>query len=94
MHHCKTMRINGTEFESARYIIDAQQNNWASLVAQTVKNLPAVQETQDRSLGREDALEEGMQPTPVLLPGKSHGQRSPVGYSPWGPREWDKTEMT
>ena len=24
------------------------------------------------------------QPTPVLLPGKSHGQRSLVGYSPWG----------
>ena len=24
------------------------------------------------------------QPTPVLLPGKSHGQRNPVGYSPWG----------
>ena len=26
------------------------------------------------------------QPTPVLLPGKSHGQRSLVGYSPWGGR--------
>ena len=24
------------------------------------------------------------QPTPIFLPGKSHGQRSPVGYSPWG----------
>ena len=23
-------------------------------------------------------------PTPIFLPGKSHGQRSPVGYSPWG----------
>ena len=33
---------------------------WASLVAQTVKNPPAVQETQVRSLGREDPLEEGM----------------------------------
>ena len=29
------------------------------------------------------------QRTPVLLPGKSHGQRSLVGYSPWGPRELD-----
>ena len=27
-------------------------------------------------------------PTPVLLPGKSHGQRSLVGYSPWGPTDW------
>ena len=32
----------------------------SSLVAQTVKNLPAMQETQDRSLGREDPLEKGM----------------------------------
>ena len=31
---------------------------WPSLVAQTVKNLPAIQETQVQSLGREDALEE------------------------------------
>ena len=32
------------------------------------------------------------QPTPVLLPGKSHGQRSLVGYSPWGHKELDATE--
>ena len=32
------------------------------------------------------------QPTPVLLPGKFHGWRSLVGYSPWGHRELDKTE--
>ena len=32
------------------------------------------------------------QPTPVLLPGKSHGQRSLVGYSPWGREELDTTE--
>ena len=31
-------------------------------------------------------------PTPVPLPGKSHGQRSPVGYSPWGHTESDTTE--
>ena len=31
-------------------------------------------------------------PTPVLLPGKSHGQRSLVGYSPWGCTESDTTE--
>ena len=31
-------------------------------------------------------------PTPVLLPGKSHGQRSLVGYSPWGREELDTTE--
>ena len=32
------------------------------------------------------------QPTPVLLPGKSHGQRSPVGYSPWDREESDMAE--
>ena len=31
-------------------------------------------------------------PTPVLLPRKSHGQRSPVGCSPWGCSESDRTE--
>ena len=34
------------------------------------------------------------QPTPVSLPGESHGQRSLVGYSPWDHRESDVTEMT
>ena len=32
------------------------------------------------------------QPIPVLLPGKSHGQRSVVGYSPWGRKESDMNE--
>ncbi|CAI9180043.1 unnamed protein product [Rangifer tarandus platyrhynchus] len=32
------------------------------------------------------------QPTPVFLPGESHGPRSLVGYSPWGRRESDTTE--
>ena len=33
------------------------------------------------------------QPTPVLLPGKFHGWRSLVGYSPWSHKESDKTEQ-
>ena len=33
-----------------------------------------------------------MQPTRVLLPGKSHGQRSLVDYSPWNRKELDTTE--
>ena len=32
------------------------------------------------------------QPTPVFLPGKSHGQKNLVGYSPWGNKELDMTE--
>ena len=50
-----------------------------------VKNLPDnVGEAQVRSLGQE-------QPTPVFLPGKSHGQRSLMGYSLWGSQESDAT---
>ena len=33
-----------------------------------------------------------MNPTPVFLPGESHGRRSLVGYSPWGRKESDTTE--
>ena len=46
-----------------------------------VKNLPVMQETWIQSLGQEDPLE-NWQPIPVLLPRKSHGQRSLVGSSP------------
>ena len=45
------------------------------MVTQMVKHLSAMQETW------EDLLEKGMKPTPVLLPGESHGQRSLAGYT-------------
>ena len=49
-----------------------------------VKNLPAVQETQEtrvQSLGWEDPLEKEVATRPpVFLPGESHGQRSLEGY--------------
>ena len=48
-------------------------------MAQMVKHLPAVWETWVQSLGWEDPLEKET----VLLLGKSHRQRSLVGYSPW-----------
>ena len=51
-----------------------------------------MQDTQVQSLGWEDPLEMAWQPTSVSLPGKSHGQRSLAGYSPWGCKELDKTE--
>ena len=34
------------------------------------------------------------QPTPVFLPGESHGERNLVGYNPWGCTESDMTEVT
>ena len=51
-------------------------------VTQTVKNLPARQETRVRSLDWKVPLEKGMASTPVFLPGEFHGQRSLVDYSP------------
>ena len=55
---------------------------------------PTCQCRRHRFLGWEDPLEKERQPTPVFLPGKSHGQRSLVGYSPWGHKELDMTECT
>ena len=63
----------------------------ASLVAQIVKNLPVMWAIQVRSLGREDSLEKGWQPTPVFLPVKFHGQRSLVA-TVHGVTELDTTE--
>ena len=57
-----------------------------------VKNSPAMRETWVQFLGREDPLEEGIQPTLVFLPGDSHEQRSLSGYSLWGHKELDMTE--
>ena len=48
------------------------------------KNLPAIQETQVQSLSWGDPWRREWLPTPVYLTGESHGQRSLVGYSPWG----------
>ena len=62
------------------------------LVVQTVKNLPAMQEIQVRSLGREDPLEKGMAIHSSILAWRIGGQRSLVGYSPWGGKELDTTE--
>ena len=58
-----------------------------SLVVQLVKNLPAMQETHVQPLGREDPWRRAWQPTPVFLPGESHGQRSLACCGPWGHKE-------
>ena len=64
----------------------------ASLVAQMVKSLPAMQETQGRSLGQEGRRRRKWLPTPGFLPRKSHAQRSLAGCGPWGRKELDRTE--
>ena len=54
-----------------------------------VKNLPAMRETQVRSLSWKDPLEEGM-----ASPGEFQGQRSLAWYSPWSHKESDTSEAT
>ena len=57
-------------------------------MAQTVKNLPAMQETWVRSLGQENTLENRMATHSSILVWRieSHGERSLAGYSPRGYR--------
>ena len=52
------------------------------------------QETWVWSLGGEDPLEEGMATLQYSCLENPHGQRSLVGYSPWGRKELDKTEAS
>ena len=64
------------------------QYSWASLVAQLVKNLPAMLETRVRSLGWEDPLEKGKATHSSIWPGEFDGL-----YSPWGCKQSDTTEQ-
>ena len=63
-----------------------------------VKNLPCnVGDTGDVGLIPGSGRSPGgghWQPTPVFLPGESHGQRSLAGYSPWGHKESDMIEAS
>ena len=64
------------------------QYSWTPLVAQLVKNLPAMRETWIRSLGWEDPLEKGKATHSSILAQKFHEL-----YSPWGHKESDTTEQ-
>ena len=68
------------------------QGGKASPVAHTVKNLPAWQETQVRSLGQEDPLEKGMATHSSVLAWRIPWTEEP-GYSPWGHKQSDMTEQ-
>ena len=65
---------------------------WGLLVAQLVKNLPAMQETQVRSLGWDYPLEKGMATHSSILTWRISWTEEPVGYSPWGCKESDTME--
>ena len=70
----------------SRINMNPYSRRWASLVAQLVKNPPAMRETWVRSLGREDPLEKGKATHSSILAEEFHGL-----YSPWGLKESDTT---
>ena len=61
-------------------------------IAQMVKNLPVMQETQVRFLGQEDPLEKGMATHSSTLAWRIPWTKKPAGYSPRGHKGSDTTE--
>ena len=55
-----------------------------------VKNPSVMQEMWVQSLGRDNPLEKKVLPILIFLPGKSHGERSLMGHSPWSRKELDR----
>ena len=68
--------------------------SWASLIAQLVKNPPAMQETWVLSLGWEDPLEEEMATHSIILAWRIPWTESLAGYSPQGHKESTTTVAT
>ena len=62
-----------------------------SLIAQSVKNLPAMQETRVRFLGQEDPLEKEMATHSNILAWRIPWTEEPGGLQSMGPQEWDMT---
>ena len=81
-----------------KYVNTCVSYVWASQVALVLKNLPA--NVGDGNRCRFDPWvgkipwRRARQPTPVFLPGESHGQRSLAGSNPWSHTELDTTEAT
>ena len=80
-------------FRLWKYLTVSSRYSVASVVAQTVKRLPAMRETWFDSWVGKIPWRRKWQSTPALLPGKSHGRRSLISYSPWGCKESDTTEQ-
>ena len=76
-------------------ITDFQGLPWwlrASLVAQTIKNQPECKRFGLDPLVGKIPWRRKWQLPPVFLPGKLHGQKTLVGYSPWGHKESDTND--
>ena len=74
MYTYNSMNFSGKETDSC-----FNQQSWVSLVAQTVKSMPAIQETQVQSLGQEDPLEKEMATHSSILAWKIPWMEEPDG---------------
>ena len=86
LQHCRHQTIWTTWYQT---IIRLLQDKWALLEAQTVKNLPARQETQVQPLGWEDSLEKGMAMHSSIL-----AWRIPWTEEPGGPQSMASQSQT
>ena len=66
---------------------------WASLVAQTVKSLPAIGKLRFNPWVGKIPWRRTWPPTPVFFPGEFHEWRGLKGYGLWGHKESDMTEQ-
>ena len=79
--------------ETSKHLTWTQKNKglWLNVSfpgGSVVKNPPAMQETRFNPCVGKIPWRRKWLPTPVFLPGESLGQRSLVGYSPWGHKSW------
>ena len=79
--------------QQSKYDFPGSSDSKDSLVAQMVKNLPAMEETQVLSLGWEDRLEKEMETQSNLLTWRIPQTEEPGGLSPWSRKESDTTKQ-
>ena len=89
-----TFKLGASGTLNVKIYVNQSFTSGTSLVAQTVKRLLDLQCGRPgfNPWVRKISWRRKWHPTPVFLPGKSHGRRSLVGYSPWGQKESDTTE--
>ena len=91
-HSCELFDIHDGTSVPPRVFVFCYPFKRASLVTQTLKNLPAMQKTQVRSLAWEDLLEKEMATHCSILAWKIPWTESLVSHSPWGLKELDTTK--
>ena len=87
------MKIDEIVFDKDTFYISSTLAQGASLMAQRLKHLPAMQNLEFNPWVGKIPWRRKWQPTSVFLPGESHGERSLVGHSPRGHKELDTTEQ-